>query len=402
MRKWMLTLGIFLIAAPVFLLLGAALSPQPPILWLPAPAVAVLIALAAHRAPKKARALCIVAAAAAAFAATLLLGWHLQAGLRGLLPAAVSALLVLLHARLLMLPPGSVHESLWYIGLACYPAARIIGAMAVLDQVPSPLRVCALIYAMYAFFALMGQSLWSGMGGRRAPSRLMLVRGGLLAGILAALLLILSNISQLKRALRAAVHGVIRAIGWLASLLPSTGGGAGGGSGGGMDLSMLAGETEPPSPWMLLLEQILKVLATILALALAFALVYLLFRALARGIKALIARLRAYINAVNGDYVDTVESLVDWGEVRRAAFHRAKPRHSRANEPPWEQLDMRQRVRRSYRDYLRRHPETPDQATARQTLGDDRLAAIYEFARYSSREITPQDAEQARTLDKRP
>jgi hypothetical protein len=105
------------------------------------------------------------------------------------------------------------------------------------------------------------------------------------------------------------------------------------------------------------------------------------------------------MDAVGESYEDQVESLLDWGEVKRAIHERRGTRRQvREERIPWDRLAPREQVRRSYRDYLSRHPEIGPQRTARQTLADPRQADIYEAARYSSREITPEEAQSVRSI----
>ena len=158
-------------------------------------------------------------------------------------------------------------------------------------------------------------------------------------------------------------------------------------------------ESQPTSPVWLFLEKILKIVCAVLIALVLLGLIYLLGKALLRGVKALSARLRAYMNAVSAGYNDQVESLLDWGEIRRSVQQRReKKKKTQEERIPWERLSPRQQVRRSYQAYLRRHPDIPDSRTARQALADPRQADIYEVARYSTHDITPQQAQDFRKL----
>ena len=153
---------------------------------------------------------------------------------------------------------------------------------------------------------------------------------------------------------------------------------------------------------MKFLEKAVRVLGFILAGILLIFLLRLIWKALVRAIRALIAHLRAYINAVNENYEDQVESLLDWGEVKREfRARRLKRQQARQDRVPWNRLSPRQQVRRSYRDFLVRHPDVGPSSTARQTLSDPRQAGVYEAARYSSREITPEDVQAVRDLQEK-
>ena len=128
-------------------------------------------------------------------------------------------------------------------------------------------------------------------------------------------------------------------------------------------------------------------------------LLWLAGKAFLRAMRFLAAKLRAYMDAVNENYEDHVESLLDWGEVKRGIERRrAERRQVRKDRVPWERLTPREQVRRSYRGFLMRHPAIAPQCTARQSLRAGRQADIYEAARYSSREITPEEAREMKSL----
>lgn len=399
MHRLSLTLGSFLLAAPLFLLCGAVLTPQQPLIWLLPLAAALLLAWGDRLLPAGKRVLGALTAMALSAGVALLIGRLLGIGLPALIPALLSAGAAAAQARLLSMPRAAVPPSLWYIGLAAYLAVRLIGRLHDLTALPGPLRSFALLYAVYLFFLLSGQSLRDGAGGGRAPSRSMRLRIAGAAALLSALLLALTHLPALRRLVRRAALGVVEAVlrllDWLGSLFMRQN--AGGGGGGGMDLSELAGEAQEPSALLVFLEKVAFVLAAI-ALAIAAALlIRAAVRALRRALRRLMKRLRAYAGALTDAYDDTVESLVDWGEVRRALQPR-RGRARREKEAPWEALTPRQRVRRSYRNYLRSHSDIPLRSTARQQLSDPGLASLYEAARYSSREITPEEAEESKKM----
>ena len=139
--------------------------------------------------------------------------------------------------------------------------------------------------------------------------------------------------------------------------------------------------------WLLLLPQSLLALLVLLVLLGV------------RGMKKLLRILREWTGAVTDAHDDTVESLLDWGEVKRGIERRrAERRQVRKDRVPWERLTPREQVRRSYRSFLMRHPDIAPQRTARQALREGRQADIYEAARYSSREITPEEAQSVRSI----
>ena len=398
MRKPLITLGAFLLAAPVLLLAGCLPTPDRPALWLLPLALALLLALAARYVPAKARALSAFLAAFQGGGAALLLGHALHAWPKSLMPAVLTFAAALAHAWLLALPREETPPTLWYMGLIAYGAARFIGAASGLAALPGPLRIFALLYAVYILFALAFQSLWEGMGGGRGPSRQMLLRNGALAGLMAAVLLIGTHIPQLGQALKSALTAIARAIAWLSNLLTPASSTGAPSAGNGPGMAGMMGETGEPALIWVILEKIGLALCAVFIVLLAAGFVYLVFRALIRAVRRLIAGLRAYAGTLNDAYEDTVESLIDWGEARRAL--RPGKRSRRAPKPAWDTLDARRKVRRSYQIFLRRHPDLPADSTARRALPDSRLAALYESARYSREPVTPQDAEEGRRMER--
>ena len=371
------TLGMALWAAPAFALTGAL--PLLPLGVLPAFGVSFL--------PKKAR----MAGVAGAVALSALCGYLYGAGPWAYGIAALCALTCAGHA-LLLSRPGNI--GFWLAGIPLYLGARFLAALYLLPGTPA-LRALASGYFAYLIVRLSLHSLLQGMGRGSRPSRQMTLRNLGAAGLLGAALLFFSHLPQVAAFLRLLWRGIQRALAWLSHLLrlPEMGGGMGGPDGGALEFVQ---EQPAASPFWLLLEKIFKIIAIGLAVAAALYALWTLLRLLARALKKLLRWLRAYAGAVSEGYEDTVESLVDWGEVRRAL--RLRPRREKSPEDlPWERLTPRQRVRRGMRDYLRRHPEAEKSATARQLL-DAKKAALYEAARYSDQEITAEDAESMREL----
>ena len=372
------TLGMALWAAPAFLLTGA----------LPLALPCVLLALAASLLPRRAR----LAGLLGAVAVSACCGFFYGTGPWAYGVAALCALVCGGHGLLLSRPENI---GFWIAGIPVYIGARFLAALYLIPVTPA-LRWLADGYFVFLILRLSYHSLLAGMGGGSRPSRQMLLRSLSAAGLLAAALLILSHLPQIAALLRLAWRGFQGALAWLSRLLrlpDATGGGV---MGEGAGLLETPGEQTAASPFWLLMEKLFKIVAIGIAVAAALFGLWTLLRLLARACKRLLRWLRTYAGAVSEGYEDTVESLVDWGEVRRALGlrkHREKP----PEDIPWERLTPRQRVRRGMRDYLRRHPEAAQSATARQLLGAKK-AALYEAARYSDQEITAQDAESMREL----
>ncbi|MBR6300814.1 MAG: hypothetical protein IKR36_07925 [Clostridia bacterium] len=403
LSKAFATLGAFLLIAPVFLLVGTGMTPERPLPWLLPALAALLFACAVRALPHRLRIPGAIIALVMTIGGTLAIGWgyHNVFGLYFI--ALLTIPVTLLHLLALTQQSGEeYHQAVWYAGMMAYLLARAVtGSMALRPARPLLMNLC-LAYFVYAVFAMNAQSLHDGMGGGRAPSRLMRLRNRLTSLLICAALLVLTHIPQLKQALETAIEAIKRAIIWLLSLFSFARESVrDAGEAGRPDLGLgdPAGE---PSAFLVFLEKVLRIIAIILAAAIVSYVLFLLGRAVVRGIRWLIRKLRDYASTVTEAYEDTVESLVDWGDVKAALRERQqKAKIRREERVPWERLTPRQRVRRSYQIFLRRHPDVPDCRTARQTLDRQKeMAAIYEEARYSSAEISETAAESTRALQK--
>ena len=399
-HKLFLALSGFLLAAPIFLAAGAAMAPERAALFLLPAALSALLALADSLLPGRLRVPGLLLAALLCLGGGGLMGYALGLGWYSVIPALLTAAALLALARLLAIPRYEVPPLLWFLGLALYFAVRLVGSLTDLYALPRLLYPLALAYVLLMLLALTLQSLWDGMGGGRAPSRLMKLRNGIVAVLLGVVLLILTHLPALGNALRKAVYAVIYAFLWLENLIGSLFGedtpqGGGEGDGG---LGGLMGEVTEPSAFQQLLEKILRAFAIAVAVIGALLLLWQLFKLLRKAMRKLIAWARSYAATVSGAYEDTVESLIDGKEARSLFSRRKRNREPREKPVPWEQMTPRQRVRSSYRAYLRRHADVPESRTARQQLPDPQMAALYEAARYSSQEITPEQAESSRQM----
>ena len=163
----------------------------------------------------------------------------------------------------------------------------------------------------------------------------------------------------------------------------------------------MLGAASEPSAFAVLMEKIFMVLALIglaVAILAALRIVWKKLRVLARKLWMLLNR---YALAASEDYVDEVSDTRETGETvssgRRSLFDNW---FRQVNE---EKLTPVERVRYRYRRLLRRHQEWQPGSTARENLPAD-SAVIYERARYSGADITPQEAEtfaqQAKSMEK--
>ena len=396
--------GLFLLPVPIFLLVGAAQDVG--VLMLLPLAAAILLGAGIRCLKPRFRVPFALLSAVLCF----ILAWFLGRGAENMVwcwvGAAFSAIAALMYPRYLGLVTGGGHISeVWYGGLAVIAVMMILGKVTPVPGADALLNGFTWVYCIYLVFVLTAESLSEGIGAGRLPSRAMVVKNGIAALGWTGLFLLVTHIPQISHALRTVLDMLKWVFVWvmqfLSRLMPSGMGGMGG-AGGGVDFGMLDGEMQDPSMIMKFLEKAVRVLGLILAGILLIFLLRLIWKALVRAIRALIAHLRAYINAVNENYEDQVESLLDWGEVKREfRARRLKRQQARQDRVPWNRLSPRQQVRRSYRDFLVRHPDVGPSSTARQTLSDPRQAGVYEAARYSSREITPEDVQAVRDLQEK-
>ena len=103
---------------------------------------------------------------------------------------------------------------------------------------------------------------------------------------------------------------------------------------------------------------------------------------------------------MNNAYEDTVESLMDWGEMRRAfRIHREKK--MKPAPVNWAQLSPRESVRMRYK-LLRGKTQPASHLTARQVIKTEKISAqaadLYDRARYSDAKITAADAEKMKEM----
>ena len=144
-----------------------------------------------------------------------------------------------------------------------------------------------------------------------------------------------------------------------------------------------------PSALALVLEKILLAVTTVVVLAL----VVWVGRFLARKLKILwrflLGKWQQYAASASEDYVDELQDTREPGQqhfnLRRRLM---KPRIS---QKELNALPPREQIRRRYGLMQLRHPEWSSASTARENLPQVQ-AFLYERARYSGHEITPEDA----------
>lgn len=327
-------------------------------------------------------------------------GLHVTA----LIPSVLCAAFIPFHLLMLCQEPGEEYPpTIWYVGVFLHALRLLLLRGDYFAGAAQPFKLTAVMFFAFVILALNEWGLNQGMAGDRRPTRLMRLRNRIRAGLLALALVIASSMDAIRRAAEIAVDFVLRVVGAIIAFflrgMPAEQ--TQGGQGGGMDLSGLAEDvSETPLFWRIL-EKIMYAVALLILLALCVLVVRKLAQQLVRLARFLWAQLRRYANQVSDAYEDTVESLVDWGEMRRVIFKR---RERRAKPAPidWDGLSPRESVRMRYKVLRGRAREASAHQTARQVLQQENAPAlaadIYERARYSSAEVSAADAEKMKEL----
>lgn len=258
------------------------------------------------------------------------------------------------------------------------------------------LTTCFLIFLGLMLLALNRFSLSESVNHRQAVPGAMRRKNTVLTAAFFLLIVLLSSLPAVIRAIQTAwawLMGMLnRLIAWLVSLLPVPEDVAGGHDGGGMDLGGL-GEAAGPNRFAEIMEKIMIVVAVA---ALAVALVFLL-RAAWKKLKVLAAwlikRLNEYAAAATEDYVDEVSDTREDGD-KVWLLGKRLGRRAKAMKPVDESaLSPGERIRYRYLQLWLKHPEWKPENTARENL-EAQSAQLYERARYSSHEISREQAEE--------
>jgi len=175
---------------------------------------------------------------------------------------------------------------------------------------------------------------------------------------------------------------------------------------GGMSMQELfGGET---APFWAETEQMMIIICIIVVLIGLFFWGRTIIRLLIRAAKKIRAWLAQLGRTVSEEYEDEHESLLDWDEARRQLGDNVKKRISTlfVRQPRWEEMSVRERVRHVVRVVYRRtkDAQTMTSLTIREAAPylqtgkakPERLAELYEQARYGQGEIDEKDAERLR------
>ena len=305
----------------------------------------------------------------------------------------------------------------WVFGIVLGLAAQIWAIFLTQEGKPGAEQAATLLKAVYALYVglfvlnLNRRSLLDGVSRytHEKPPRTVRTRNTWLSlGSLAVLYLAASwrpLWEMVKRVFSTVAGWVSDFFVWLSRLFPKEEMGQDGGAGSrGEAFALPPGES---SPFWVVLEKIVMVVATA---ALAVLVLWLLYR-LIKKMRVMFARLRQRLldtaNALSENYISRTESVFDWQEVKDSIAHKLRSlRPFRKRAPRWDELNDRQRVRHGYSELLRKHSDVPPSLTARKALTDhllidsqtDRaaLADAYDQARYSDLPIRSEQAEAMR------
>ena len=406
-RKLFATLGAFMLVLPVFMLFGAGIA-QKPLIFLPLPAAALLLALLVRLFRRGRAALCVIVMALFA-AGALYFIWPLRLGYGVIVSVALGTAMIAVHLRALCQPGGEEYAPvIWHLGIVVHAVSLFLLRAEGLASARDLAALLSPLYFAYVVFALNEHTVMDGMAGDIRPSRLMRLRNRVRGAVIAGVLLFCAYFKGISRAFYAAVDAVIAFVMWLWALLfPDRPVEKVAAEGGGMDLAALGGGDAEPALFWRILEKIMIAVALIAAALLVLILLRQLYKVLKRLVRYLIDRMRAYAASVNDAYEDTVESLLDLTEVKRTVLNwRARLRPRQKEHIAWDSLSPRAAVRESYRLLRKKSAGVSDSRTARSALlggslpvaGEDarRLADLYDAARYSSMDVTEADAQAMR------
>ncbi|MBQ3223606.1 MAG: hypothetical protein IJB41_08340 [Clostridia bacterium] len=203
---------------------------------------------------------------------------------------------------------------------------------------------------------------------------------------------------------------VLRFVYWIASML-----GGGGGSGEGkqeqMDPAQMFedfGVTEPSAFWVFM-EKVFVVVAIVVGIALVVLALVVVTRLLIRAFRFLRAYMARFMEVSGEDYVDEQVDLFDLDDLKEQTKERLQQavRRFTRRSKKWDDMDTREKVRFSVRQLYSRSGYANGELrslTIREAadklpktdMGEEKLSALYEKARYSQTEPTEQEANELR------
>lgn len=406
LRKIAVTAGLVLFMAPIYVFLGAWLCSDDPgvtnapvAMWVIFPSIPLVFSLSVRLMQGKLRRVCTIIMLAitlflTAGAAVLMdvPGIPAKAGLM-----LIALALYLIHLKALTKNAGDEYPSaLWYGGIALYLLAQWL-LRGTLNFAWSTVQAASLGYLLFLLLEMNRFSLAEGVGDDQEPSRRMVVRNRIMIGIIYLAAVLLANIKQLanlmSRMWRAVKHGIVALCEMMLRIFntkPAPSSDAPQQEMGGFTSMEIA----EPSLVMQILEKVFICAAfAVFAVVLFFALKKLC-QLMKKAVLLLMEKYRNYMNQVAEAYEDQVESIADWKEMREKAIsgHRTKKRR----KIQWEKLDPREKVRQCYWLWMQKNRVTSEK-TASGAMREKRIepsaGEIYDEARYSSMEITEENAD---------
>lgn len=331
-----------------------------------------------------------------------------EIGAMWIIPAAFAGLLI---GGLQISGWSRSHELHPLVGALCLIAHLIAQMLVNADKINQAepmytpivpaLTASFLLFAALALLELNRISLNSAVNGRQAVPTAMRRKNRLMTVGVMALTLLIAALPAVIRAIEKAwqwlMTALILLIQLLLSLLPESE--SGGAQSGGNPLEGLMAETREQSLFSKIMEIVMLALAVIVVLVGIFFALRIIWRKLKILAKYLWEKLNAYMVASSEDYVDEIADTRDGAQVDRALSRlRRRMQRKRVDEST---LSPKERIRYRYLMHWLRHPEWTPERTARENLSEG-AAQLYERARYSSHEVTEQDAEAfAQNLDSR-
>lgn len=404
MAALMLVLAFF----PLFLLSGIHFLPGQELLWYLFPMCTLLWGVGGYFLPMKARVPFAIIGCIGLGAFGVLQG--AQSGFGATIPFLLCIIV------LILLPPAWARPvweewplAYWVIGVLVHLAAQIFADRFGREELPMLLQVGFVVFILLLLIMMNRQGLRKSMhGGRKAPAamrrrNLMLLMALFIPALLAACWGLLGE--WLTKIWQAVTGFIGRIISWLASLLENEDMVFQENPGAQVMMDMgEAGEIAEKSLFAQIMEVVFIVVVILLGIAALSVLFWFLYKKLRILIRMIKKRLQKYAAAAGEDYVDEAESTLDLDEKAQLMKERFKRTFKRRRETPWNELDGRSRVRRLYKQYLQKKPQASGQ-TAREALEQDNhftqdqagaFIRLYERARYSQHEVSPEEADALR------
>lgn len=290
----------------------------------------------------------------------------------------------------------------------------------VLTYMPSPflktlLWILAIVFLAISGFYLNSQNLLTGLATRTNahPPRSLIKGNRVLLIIFAAIVSVVIFFDKLRAALTAAgqwcIQMVIYVTVWLTNLLNPGGGtpGGGGGDGGMGDMLSGLGEAES-SPFWLMAEKVMIVVAIVIGIGCAIFALYYIGKLLKKLYLYLRACFERFAQVASEEYTDEQEDLFDLDDIREKAKNRIRDAIKRFTDRPkrWEDMDTRERVRFCVRSLYKKAGDSISNLPA-MTIREaapvlpgakdpNAMADLYERARYGAEPPAESEAEDLR------